>query len=156
MIREVESWTYDLSSPVLHNLGLVTAVKQYIEEEFQRTHGIICELKSNKDIGILNDDIKALLFSAIKELLTNVVKHANAHKIKVSIQRNHKQINAIVQDDGIGFKETGSLEFFEMEGFGLFGVREQLAHFGGHITIRSEGGCGTTVIVAVPSITELP
>ena len=86
----------------------------------------------------------------------NIVKHAQARKVKVSVGKSRSQIWICIQDDGVGFKdvEAGS-QVSRTSRFGLFSVREQLEYMGGHLKIESERGRGATVTVVVP-LEEIP
>jgi two-component system sensor histidine kinase NreB len=91
------------------------------------------------------------LFRVTRELLTNVVKHAQATKVKVSIRRSRGLLHVIVNDNGVGFKDASeSTDIPESARFGLFSVREQLEYIGGRLEIGSESGRGTTVTIIVP------
>ena len=85
-----------------------------------------------------------ILFQAVRELLTNVVKHANAEQVKVAILKKGGGVEVSVEDDGVGFDLSGATQ-----GFGLFHIRERLRDVGGHMTIESEPGHGvrTTLIL---------
>jgi signal transduction histidine kinase len=91
------------------------------------------------------------LFRDVRELLTNVVKHASAHKVKVSIRKVGSEIHISVEDDGWGFdtKKVAATAVRE-GGFGLFSIRERLGQLGGHLEIESEPGCGTKATLIAP------
>ncbi|MFH1883768.1 MAG: PAS domain S-box protein, partial [Planctomycetota bacterium] len=150
-IEQADSLTFELSNPVLHQLGFVIALEKYLTEEIRQKHGIEYELESDEQLGTMQDEIKNCLFRVTRELLTNVVKHAHARKVKVSARESQSQIYVRVQDDGVGFKysEVGA-EISQTARFGLFSIREQLEYLGGHLEIESEPGRGTTATVVVP------
>jgi signal transduction histidine kinase len=88
----------------------------------------------------------------VQELLLNVVKHAHANKVKVSIHRVGSRICVSVEDDGIGF-DPGKVVAAEARtegGFGLFGIRERLEGLGGHIEIDSVPGHGANITLMAP------
>jgi PAS domain S-box-containing protein len=150
-IEKADSLTFELSNPVLRELGFVAALERYLDEEIRQKHGIVYELRSDEHLSKLTEEIKNCLYRVTRELLTNVVKHAHAHKIKVSAQKSQSQICVVIQDDGVGFKysEVGA-EISQTARFGLFSVREQLEYLGGNLEIESEPGQGTTAKVVVP------
>ena len=148
-IHEAESLTFELSNPVLQEFGFIAALEKYLNEEILRKHGIEYEFEKGKRIGSLQDEIKTCLFRVTRELLTNVVKHAQAKKIKISVRRSRGFLNVSIQDDGVGFDATDSEEVSKTR-FGLFSVREQLEYIGGFLEIESEPGRGTTAKVVVP------
>jgi PAS domain S-box-containing protein len=150
-IEEADSLTFELSSPVLREFGLVPALEKYLTEEVRRKHEIAYELESDEQIGALPEETKSCLFRVMRELLMNVVKHARANKIKVSVRKSQGQLRLSVCDDGIGFKrEEVNWEVSKKARFGLFSVREQLEYLGGSLEVESEPGRGTTAIVVVP------
>jgi len=150
-IEKADSLTFELSNPVLRQLGFVIALEKYLTEQIRQKHGIVYELESDEQLGTLQDEIKNCLYRVTRELLTNVVKHAHAHKIKVSVRKDCGQIYVSVQDDGTGFKESqAGSKVSQTARFGLFSIREQLEYLGGHLEIESEPGQGTTATVVVP------
>ncbi len=96
--------------------------------------------------------MKIHLFRIVQECLTNVVKHARARTVRVSIGRDRDWISIMVADDGTGFDAS---EAFMREGgkkgFGLFSIRERLQHLGGSLDIDSKVGRGTRVTLLAPS-----
>jgi len=152
-IEQADSLTFELSNPVLRQLGLVIALEKYLTEKIRQKYGIEYELEGDEQLNTLPDEIKNCLFRVTRELLTNVVKHAQAHKIKVSVRKSQSQIYVRVQDDGVGFKESqAGSTVSKTARFGLFSIREQLEYLGGHLEIESEPGRGTTATVVVPLI----
>ena len=150
-IEEADSLTFELSSPVLREFGLVPALEKYLTEEVRRKHEIAYELESNEQIGTMPEETKSCLFRVMRELLMNAVKHARANKIKVSVHKSQGQLRLSVCDDGIGFNlEEINREASKRTRFGLFSVREQLEYLGGSLEIESEPGRGTTATVVVP------
>ena len=151
IIEEATSLTFSLSSPVLHELGLVVAIKDYLDREIRKKHGIAFELDGDDHVGDLDDQVKNLLFRISRELLMNVVKHARAGKIKVSVRKRDGGLCISVRDDGVGFKKIQvDSDVSKGTRFGLFSVREQLEQLGGRLEIESEPGRGTTATVVIP------
>ncbi len=151
IIGNMRSLTFDLGSPTLYELGLEAAVREYLNEEIQQKHGIKTEFKDDAPPKPLDDDVCALLYRAVRELLINVVKHAQAQYVKVSIYKDNGNIRINVVDDGIGFKPPAE-EFAsgKTAGFGLFSIRERLSYFGGNVDIESKPGEGTQVTLVAP------
>jgi len=150
-IADIRSLTFDLSSPILHELGFEAAVAAWLTDQIEQKHGIATEFEDDEQAKPLDDDIRAILFRNVRELLFNVIKHANAHKVKVSIRRIGSRIRVSVQDDGIGFDATGTWSTTTRKGgFGLFSIRERLEQLGGHLHIDSAPGRGCTVTMTAP------
>ena len=100
---------------------------------------------------MLDDDIRVLLFRNVRELLINVIKHAEANKVKVSISRDNDYIKVRVEDNGVGFNpvEVTAMAAKRAE-FGLFSIRERLEQLGGMIEIDSEPGSGSKITMRAP------
>jgi signal transduction histidine kinase len=151
IIRETRTLIFDLSSPILYELGLEAAVAEWLNDEIQNKHGIETEFEGDEQPKPLDDDIRAILFRNVRELLVNVVKHAQAHKVKVSVHRDDGDIHINVEDDGKGFDpvEVASMAI-KREEFGLFSIRERLEQLGGLIEITSEPGRGCRISMTAP------
>ena len=155
VIDQTHTLTFELSPPILHQLGLEAAV-EWAGEKIGRDHGLQFVFSDDGMSKPLDADFKALLFRCVRELLVNIVKHAKARKMTVSLKRTQDQFCAVVEDDGIGF-ETSLLERrLDVIGFGLFSIREHLAAMGGTFELRSEPGRGTRATVCVPLKEEKP
>ena len=142
MMQEVQSLTFELSTPVLTELGLEAGVSHWLQEQIERKHGITTEFIDDGQTKALDDDIRALLFRSVRELLANVVKHSQAQQVKVAIFREEDQILIQVEDDGIGFAPDKLMVGNATGGFGLFSIRERLIHMGGSLEIDSRPGHG--------------
>jgi len=99
----------------------------------------------------LEDVASLLLFRTLQELLTNVVKHARAQKVRVSLKVRDDELTLKVRDDGRGFevKANGS-HWYRHLGFGLFSIRERISQLGCDLEVKSQPGQGTTVWVTLP------
>jgi len=149
-IQDTRSLTFELSPPILNVLSFESAV-EWLCEKLQKEHSLILSFKDDNQNKPLDDDIRIVLFQAVSELLVNVVKHAKAHKAKVSIQKDNQAIRVVVEDDGIGFDLSKMKNHFaQTGGFGLFNVSERLEYLGGSIDIESEPGGGTRVTLKAP------
>ena len=150
-IEDTRSLTFDLSSPILHELGFEAAVAAWLVDKIEQEHGIATEFEDDGQAKPMDEDVRALLFRNVQELLFNVIKHANAHKVKVSIRKVAEQIQVSVQDDGVGFNpEDVESKTAGYAGFGLFAIRERLEKLSGHIEIESKPGHGSKVVMMAP------
>jgi len=151
IIGDMRSLTFDLGSPTLYELGLEAAVREYLSEEIQQKHGIKTEFEDDAQLKPLDDDVCAILYRAMRELLINVVKHAQAQHVKVSICKNNNNMRINVIDDGVGFKlPAEGFGSAKTRGFGLFSTRERLSYFGGSVEIESKPRHGTRVTLVAP------
>jgi PAS domain S-box-containing protein len=151
VIEHTRSLTVELSPPVLYEMGLVAAV-EWLAENISKQYGIRVSVKNTNKFKKLDGNLQILLFQAARELLTNIVKHAQAQKVEIYI-RPYKEdkIQIEVKDDGIGFDTSHLLSNMTKNGgFGLFNIRERFNHLGGHCDIQSQPGCGTCVTIVSP------
>jgi PAS domain S-box-containing protein len=148
-IQDTRALTFELSSPILYELGLEAAV-EWLTEHIQEQHGILSDFEDDRQPKPLEDDIRVLLFKVVRELLINVVKHAQARHVKVSMIRDDGNIQITVTDDGAGFDTSKIYRWNMAEGFGLFSIRERLEHLGGYLEIVSQPGHGTRVTLVAP------
>lgn len=150
IIQETRSLTFEVSSPILYELGLEAAV-EWLVEQIQEQHGLLSHFEDDRQPKPLDDDVRVLLFQAVRELLTNVAKHAQAHNVKVSLRREDSNIKITVEDDGNGFDTSDvASHWSRAEGFGLFSIRERLGHLGGRLEVESKPGHGTWATLAAP------
>jgi PAS domain S-box-containing protein len=150
VIADTRSITFELSPPVLYELGLVAAL-EWLTRRIQREHGIPTRFHDDGQPKPIDDDFRIVLFQAVRELLVNVVKHAGASHAQVLVRRDADALRIIIEDDGQGFSPA-QLEADRHSGssFGLFNIRERLDYLGGKLKIRSEPGRGTRVTLIAP------
>lgn len=147
-ITEARLIMAELSPPVLYELGFNPAI-QWLAERISSQHDIDIDVET-EDQEPSRHEVQVLLFQAARELLMNVVKHANARKALVSVKGDEKNIRITVRDDGHGFDGNVSFRTDSSSGFGLFSIRERLRHMGGRLVIKSKPGQGTIVSVTAP------
>jgi PAS domain S-box-containing protein len=151
IIQDTRTLTFDLSSPILYELGFEAAVAEWLDEQIREKHGIKTEFEDDGQPKPLDDDILVLLFRNVRELLINVVKHANAKNVKVSIWKMDKNICVRVEDDGVGFDVTEVESMVTKKAkFGLFSIQERLESVGGHFEIKSKVGQGSKITMTAP------
>ena len=144
-IDSSRSLTFEISPPILYDLGFEAAV-QALCEKLQLQHGLQIRFRSDAESGPLPEEMGILLYRAVRELLVNVIKHAEAKTALVTCRRNSCQIVIVVADDGKGFQTSPTITPAPGDcGFGLFSIREQLHHLGGELTIDSIPDHGTSV-----------
>ena len=149
-VGAIRSLTFELSSPLLYELGLEAAL-QGLAEQVEERHPIVCKFDADSAPKPLSDDASVVLYHVVRELLFNVIKHSEAREARVAVRVSDGRIRITVDDDGVGFDATGFGESFGSSGgFGLFSIRERLTHLGGSLAIESGSGRGTRVVVAAP------
>jgi signal transduction histidine kinase len=130
---------------VLDDFGLVPALERLIEA-FAEQSDVRVDFRSALGERRLPSDVETALYRVVQESLTNIVKHANARNISVSLVRRESGVAAVVEDDGAGFDQRT----VRAEGIGLLGMRERLALLDGRLEVESRPGAGTTVVAEVP------
>jgi PAS domain S-box-containing protein len=150
-IQDTRNLTFDLSYPILYELGFEAAVAEWLNEQVQDKHGIATEFINDGQPKPLDDNVRVLLFRNVRELLMNVIKYANAGKVRVSVRRIDDSIEVVVEDNGVGFDtaEVRSLSGKRAE-FGLFSVRESIEELGGSFEIESKPGAGCKATMTAP------
>ena len=149
-IREIRSLTFELSPPILYELGLGAAV-EWLGEQFRRQHGIAFHCERNGEPRDIDEAVSVLLFQSVRELLTNVFKHARASRVDASISSDDAGVTIVVKDDGVGFNVVSVRNRpYREHTFGVFSIRERMRQMGGKMQIESKPGTGTTVTLSVP------
>ena len=138
------SLTIELCPPILAELGLTAAVEA-LAEEFEKTHSIRISVHDDHLPKELDDDTRYLLFRCVRELLVNVVKHAQADRVNISFAADAKAMRLTIADDGRGFDAAAVTG--KQHGFGLYSIRERLKRIHGSCEIESRPKAGTTVVL---------
>jgi signal transduction histidine kinase len=146
IIRSTRSLTMEMGLSVLHELGFASGV-EWLGEKFQEQCGFQVKVNCEPLPPCLDLTLRTFLFRAIRELLTNVAKHAQAREVAIEVKTEPGQLVLQVADDGVGF-EVSNLT--EMAGFGLFSITERLNNLGGHLKIHSDPGKGVRVKLTLP------
>lgn len=153
-IQDTRSLTFELSPPVLYELGLVAAI-DWLAEQFQLKHNLKCSVETDKKPKPLSQDIEIVLFRSVRELLVNIVKHAQAKKVKITIRVNKTNLRIRVADDGVGFSpETKTNKTYKNQQLGLFNITERIRHLGGSLEMATQKGKGTMVTLVAPLNTK--
>jgi signal transduction histidine kinase len=149
-IEQTRTLSFDLSPSILYDLGFEVAIED-LTDRFSKEKKIQCCFKNCRLPKPLADDIRILLYRAVRELLINAAKHSRAGVVKVSLLRSGSNICVTVEDDGQGFDASvlnGGME--KVKGFGIFNIRERLNHIGGQFKIESSKGKGTKITLIAP------
>lgn len=150
-IKSVRQIINDLRPNVL-DLGLSAAVEWQVAE-FTRRSGIACELVDELNDMAVNDHCATAFFRILQESLSNVVRHAHAHGVRVELASAHGRLRMDVRDDGVGLHAHGVAK---PGSFGLIGIMERIHILGGSCTISNAAGGGTVVSVSVPLSVDMP
>lgn len=132
-----------LRPPSLDDLGLIPTCRWYLQD-WAKLVGIKASSRFAQSGEELPEPWNTDIYRVFQELLTNVAKHAGASSVRVSLSNGRQSFNLHVTDDGRGFAAGKS-----GPGFGLAGIRERMARYGGTLHIES-GSEGSTVSIRIP------
>ena len=142
--RRIASLSFQLSPPLLHDVGLVAATR-WLAEDLGRRYGLVVKVAESEELA-LDETTRVTLFRAIRELLINVTKHAGVAEARVRIWSEGSLARAAVEDSGVGFAPDA-----DAGGFGLLALRERLGQLGGTLSIGSgPGATGSRVVASLP------
>ena len=149
-IRETRTLTYELAPPHLQDLGLAEGLKEHCATMAER-HGLRITCDTQLDSRKLPDDISGMIFAAARELILNVVKHAQARSAQMSCRVTPGALSLRVSDDGRGISDALAGYRYSADcGFGLCNLRERAASLGGTVEIAPRPGHGATITVRIP------
>ncbi len=153
VLEDLHRLAMDLRPTSLDHLGLVAALRQYAQE-YSRQHGLSVQFETvGLDGERLPPEVETALYRIVQEALTNVVRHAQATRADVLLERRGNRVVAIVEDDGAGFDPDAAVQNGRL---GLFGMRERAEMLGGTLAVESVPGAGTTVFVEIPDVRAHP
>ena len=143
-IASVRRIAAELRPRVLDDLDFSEALT-WQTQEFTRHSGL--EVTLNLECGeqIKDNEVGTALFRIVQEALTNVVRHAQASQVRISLTQQGQNLVLSIQDNGIGFDSL-----VRKGGVGLVGMRERCTSIGGEFSILSQAGLGATIVVSVP------
>lgn len=149
-VKDIRSLTLQLRPPILANAGLEAAFK-WLAQEFSHKYGLQVGFSDDGQQKTLQYEKRTILFQAVRELLLNVVKHAQCSSAHVSMQKNGTGVRIIVEDNGTGFQRAiGTAGINPTGGFGLFNITQKLSYIHGRLTIDTSVEVGVRVIVDAP------
>ena len=146
-IHTIQTLTFQLTPPVLHELGLVSGL-EWLAEDLEQEFGLHVVLEA-EELPELGADTQVIVFRSVRELLINVAKHAETSEATVTVYSEGDRLIAIVSDEGRGFEadQSGSED---RKAFGLFAIEGRLHPLGGSLAVESEVGHGTSVRIELP------
>lgn len=148
-LDDLRKLIYDLRPPVLDDLGLVPAVRWYVDS-YVRPAGLDVDLQVDDLGGRLPQDLETVAFRIFQEAVTNVLRHARASRIEIRVSRKGEWLIVMVRDNGVGFDPDGGPESQDRRTLGLHGMRERAQLVDGSVQILSANGVGTTILARLP------
>jgi PAS domain S-box-containing protein len=146
-VKSVRAICSGLRPGVLDDLGLAAAI-EWQASEFASRNGVLCRVSVPPIDLHLDGDRATATFRIFQECMTNVIRHAQAKSVRIDLCQEDENILLVVEDDGIGFHESGISN--ALGSLGLLGMKERAQFCGGDVHIFSTPGKGTKVTVRVP------
>jgi signal transduction histidine kinase len=145
-LENVGRLAFSLRPPALDEFGLAPALKD-LSNRLEERGGLKVELEIDLPAGTrLPAKLETAIFRITQEALTNVVKHADAKTVHVTLACRKRSVALAVEDDGRGFSQARGAD----GGFGLIGIRERVASFNGALDIESRSSGGTRLAIELP------
>ncbi|OGK87934.1 MAG: hypothetical protein A2X52_22785 [Candidatus Rokubacteria bacterium GWC2_70_16] len=141
--QEIHRIIYDLRPSLLDDLGLSAALKSHAQEHLAG-RGLSLSLEIEEGLPA-RPEIEIATFRIYQELVTNILRHAQAEHVSIELYERDGRLVLAVEDDGVGFDPDA-----KSAGVGLTGMRERAALLNGSIRFDSEPGMGTHVVVEIP------
>ena len=145
-ISDVRSISHGLRPVHLEKFGLTEAIINLCEE-VQETSLIDWRYEIDDIDETIPKEKEINFYRVLQEGVKNILKHSNADKASIIIQKKESEIQAALKDDGVGFDTKEKLSF---GGMGLSGMHERVETLGGTIAVQSEKENGTTIIITIP------
>jgi len=146
-IRGLRTLTFELSPPVLYELGLTSAL-EWLADHAQSRWQLPFVLRTDGDFSAVGQDLAVLLFQVTRELVVNAAKHARAESGLIIARSHGGLVRIVVSDNGRGMRTPPRPPTSQGGGFGLFSIRQRLDRLGGTMDIDS-GPEETRVTLAV-------
>lgn len=153
--QEIRTMLFAMRPVILETQGLVPALNQYAErlnaiESFQVT------VNNQGYNGELNPEAEGVVFAIVEEAVGNAKKHAQATQILITLAVRQERLLVAIKDNGVGFDVQATQSTYDQRtSLGLINMDERATLVGGHCTIESAPGKGTTVRVEIPFHVEM-
>lgn len=149
--QKVHNLAWELRPSALDDLGLSTALFNYMEE-WSRRYRIEIDFQSiGLEDGRLPPHVATTIYRIVQEGLTNIAKHADADSVSLILVRQHDHVSAIIEDNGKGFDVQAVMNApIKERRLGLLGMRERVVMVGGTLNIESAPSGGTALFIRIP------
>jgi PAS domain S-box-containing protein len=144
------SLTVELSPPILSHGNLVAAL-HWLSRQIAEKNSLQVQVQADERANPTSDEVRVLLFQAVRELLLNIIKHAHVGQATVEMAHaRHDTVRITVADSGRGFDPARVVGDHSSSGFGLFSIRERIELMGGRMEVESAPGRGTRIHLTAP------
>jgi len=149
-LQGVRHFSQDLRPPMLDDLGLLPSL-EWLSDDLEGQFGIKADLRVLGTERRFIPEAELLFFRIIQEAVSNVRRHAEASQVEITIEYDEGKTRGIIRDNGKGFELPKNLGELSRTGkLGLVGMEERARLLGGSLSLESEPGKGTTVVVEAP------
>ena len=152
-IVTTKSLAVELNPPILKNEGLDAALR-WLARQMQERYGLVISIDIANSLSVVRGVDQILIVQLARELLYNIVKHAQTSEVVISGGRDDDTASISIEDKGVGFDvKIIQNRPHGFEGLGLFSIIERLKLFGGRLDIQSQAGKGTRITICIPLTT---
>ncbi|UOB19363.1 sensor histidine kinase [Abyssalbus ytuae] len=144
--QKVRSIAHAKNAGVKASEGLVPAIQNFASK-VSVANKLVIEVIDDGMEERLDNSLEISLFRITQELITNVIRHAQATEATIHLTHHEDSLNLMVEDNGVGFEPA---KIKPKEGMGLHSIQRRIEHIGGEVNIESVPGKGTTVIIDIP------
>ncbi len=150
-MKVIHQFARELRPAVLDDVGLISALQSYAKDLAQRTHiPIRFKVLNPARVKGMNSVQRTAFYRVAQEALSNVVKHAKASLMQLSLRRFDGVVRMEIKDNGRSFSVKRMMRMKKRKRLGLLGMRERMEMIGGSFTLESQPGKGTTVRAQAP------
>jgi signal transduction histidine kinase len=154
-METVHNFAHELRPAALDDLGLVPALRSYLNKFAGRTR-LQVDFRASPEAERLNSEQKTVIFRVTQESLTNVAKHARASRVRVTLRKQKHGVRVEIRDNGQAFRVDKQLGANGRERLGLLGMQERVRLVNGRLAIKSLPSEGTIVSAEIPFPTAGP
>tara|TARA_B100000809_G_scaffold7045_1_gene7002 strand:- start:572 stop:1084 length:513 start_codon:yes stop_codon:yes gene_type:complete len=149
-LQQVRDISLNLRPSMLDDLGLVPALRWYLDRQAQRA-GLKPHFAADEITIDISSEIESTCFRVAQEALTNVIRHAQAEHVFMEIREGDHEVILIIRDDGVGFDvEKAKDRATKGASLGVLGMQERVHLINGEINLESVPPLGTEVWVRIP------
>jgi two-component system, NarL family, sensor histidine kinase UhpB len=150
MLNELRKVISGLRPSVLDDLGLIPAIRWYARTNLEGA-GVNVTIDAREEGFELPGGLSTTLFRISQEAVANIIRHAQAKNVLISLKKNEKQVYLVIKDDGRGFDPSQALdEATRVQHWGLLGIQERADLIGGEFRISSAPAGGSLLEVIFP------
>jgi signal transduction histidine kinase len=147
--KQLRRYSHELRPTVLDDLGWIPAIR-FLAEGVSKRANFVIQIKTTI-AGRLPGPAETAMYRIVQEALTNAAKHSKASRVWIRIGRKNRIFCCSIEDDGVGFDVTAVRSDCKSRGLGLIGMQERLSAIGGTLSIDSEPGRGTKILIRLPA-----